>query len=309
VPIVLRPFEGRPVLLYNKETRAANPMRCVEFKNTTGLTLEGGPVTVLEAGSYVGEAMLETTKPDDQRLVPYAVELGVSVLDNIDSHSDRVHRVVVKKGSLSTYFLEIQQTTYHFNNKSAVEQTLYLDHARLEKEWKLVDTEPHETTENYWRFKLPLPPKQTIKFVVKQKHSLRQVHSLAELTKQRLGTWVDQKYLDAKTEAALKRVVDLREQQVDVEAQLQRLEQERASIHAEQKRIRENLQSLGDRASEKNLRERFIKTLETQEDRLEAMDREAREITKVVGGIASVCQWSAGPPVEDPRSGSSRAHG
>jgi hypothetical protein len=37
VPIVLRPFEGRPVLLYNKDTRAENPMRCVEFKNTTGL--------------------------------------------------------------------------------------------------------------------------------------------------------------------------------------------------------------------------------------------------------------------------------
>src|SRR5262249_48916854 len=59
VPIVLRPFEGRPVLLHNKQTRAENPMRCVEFKNTTGLTLEGGPVTVLEGGSYVGEAMLE----------------------------------------------------------------------------------------------------------------------------------------------------------------------------------------------------------------------------------------------------------
>ena len=67
VPIVLRAFEGRPVLLYNKATRAENPMRCVEFKNTTGLTLEGGPVTVLEGGSYVGEAMLETVKPDEQR--------------------------------------------------------------------------------------------------------------------------------------------------------------------------------------------------------------------------------------------------
>src|SRR5262249_35644265 len=73
VPIVLKGFEGRPVLLYNKQTRAENPMRCVEFKNTTGLTLEGGPVTVLEAGSYVGEAMLETMKPAEQRLVPYAV--------------------------------------------------------------------------------------------------------------------------------------------------------------------------------------------------------------------------------------------
>ncbi len=46
VPIVLRAFEGRPVLLHNSRTRRDNPMRCVELKNTTGLTLEGGPVTV-----------------------------------------------------------------------------------------------------------------------------------------------------------------------------------------------------------------------------------------------------------------------
>src|SRR5207247_7572403 len=50
VPIVLRPFEGRPVLLHNRQTRPENPMRCVELHNTTGLTLEGGPVTVLEGG-------------------------------------------------------------------------------------------------------------------------------------------------------------------------------------------------------------------------------------------------------------------
>src|SRR5262249_50272226 len=54
VPIVLRPFEGKPALLYNSRTRRANPMRAVEFRNTTGLTLEGGPVTVLEGGNYVG---------------------------------------------------------------------------------------------------------------------------------------------------------------------------------------------------------------------------------------------------------------
>ena len=121
------------MLLYNKQTRADNPMRCVEFKNTTGLTLEGGPVTVLEAGSYVGEAMLETTKPDDERLVPYAVELGVHVLDNIDSHSDRVHRIVIRRGQLRAHYLQIEKTTYHFNNKSDVPQMVYLDHPRARR--------------------------------------------------------------------------------------------------------------------------------------------------------------------------------
>jgi hypothetical protein len=278
VPIVLRPFEGRPVLLYNKATRAENPMRCVEFKNTTGLTLEGGPLTVLEGGSYVGEAMLETTKPDDQRLVAYAVELAVTALDNVDSHDDRVYRVVIRKGVLKTQYTQVRQTAYSFNNKSDAEQTVYLDHPRGGKEWKLLDTpEPHEVTENYWRFRFALPAKKVSKFVVREQHVLSQQFGLSDVSDQQLAYWVEQRYLDAATEKLLRKVVDLRQQAAGIEAQIARLEKERDGIHAEQKRIRDNLGSLGDRPSEKDLRERFVRTLNAQEDRLEAIERELRQ--------------------------------
>jgi hypothetical protein len=278
VPIVLRPFEGRPVLLYNKATRAENPMRCVEFKNTTGLTLEGGPLTVLEGGSYVGEAMLETTKPDDQRLVPYAVELAVTVLDNVDSHDDKVHRVIIRKGTLKAQYTQVRQTTYSFNNKSDAEQTVYLEHPRGGREWKLLDTpEPHEVTENYWRFRFALPPKKVSKFVVRQQQVLSQQFGLSDVSDQQLAYWISQRYLDKATEKLLRKVVELRQQAAGIEAQIARLEKERDGIHAEQKRIRENLGSLGDRPSEKELRERFVRTLNTQEDRLEAIGSELRQ--------------------------------
>lgn len=279
VPIVLRPFEGKPVLLYNKQARAENPMRCVEFKNTTGLTLEGGPVTVLEGGTYVGEAMLETTKPDDKRLVPYAVELSVTVLDNVESHNDTVHRVVIRGGLLWTHFMQVLQTTYHFNNKSDTAQTLYLDHPRQGAEWVVFDTPAaDETTESYWRFKFALSAKQVTKFVVKQKLTLQRQHGLADLASETLSYWLDHRYLDATTAQVLKQVVELRGQQAAIDEQIKRLEQERTTIHAEQKRIRENLQSLGDRPSEKDLRERFVRTLGTQEDRLEAIGREVETL-------------------------------
>jgi hypothetical protein len=280
VPIVLRAFDGRPVLLHNKQTRPENPMRCVEFKNTTGLTLEGGPVTVLEGGSYVGEAMLETLKPDEQRLVPYAVELAVSVLDNVDSHEDEVSRVVIRDGRLTTYRRKILQTTYTFNNKSDAEQTLYLDHARQMKEWELFDTpEPAEITENYWRFRFLLPAKKVTKFVVRQRYPSHYIHSLSDLNDNRLGYWLEQRYFDKKTEQVLRSVVEERHQSAEHEQNIIRLQEEREKIHADQKRIRENLQSLGDRASEKDLRERFVRSLNGQEDRLEKIEVEIKEQT------------------------------
>ena len=236
VPIVLRSFEGRPVLLYNKATRAENPMRCVEFKNTTGLTLEGGPVTVLEGGSYVGEAMLETTKPDDLRLVPYAVELAVTVLDNVNSHDDRVHRIFIHQGQLRSDYTHVRQTTFTFNNKGDSEQTVYLEHPRDGKEWELQDPpEPNEITENHWRFRFLLPGKKVTHFVVQQHRMLYNLFVLGDITDHYLSYWIEQRYLDARTERVLRLIVQLRQQAATLEEQIKRLEKERETIHGEQK--------------------------------------------------------------------------
>jgi hypothetical protein len=278
VPIVLRDFDGRPVLLYNKQNRAENPMRCVEFKNTTGLTLEGGPVTVLETGNYVGEAMLETIKPDEERLVPYCVELAVRVHDHVDSHDEQVRRIVLRRGTMTSHYANVTQTTYHFDNKGDAEQIVWLEHPRPSKEWTLLDTsEPKEITENFWRFRFLLPAKKTVKFVVRQRLMMHASFSLTQLTPHLLDVWIEQKFLDRRTESALRQVFALQQNLGKLEASLSELNVERGQIHGEQKRIRENLQSLGDRPTEKDLRERFVRTLNTQEDRLEAIDRETKK--------------------------------
>ncbi len=270
VPIVLRSFQGRPVLLYNRDTRRENPLRCVEFKNTTGLTLEGGPVTVLEGGSYVGEAMLETLKPDEERLVPFAVELSVRVTDSIESHKEGVHRVVIRDRRLSTFRLQVQQTTYTLHNKSDTEHTVYLEHQRGGPAWQLFDTPaPHETTETYWRFRFVLPAKAVTPFVVRQRMTLEHAQIFSDISANQLGYWLEQRYVDARTEGVLRQVIEFQHQAAAAAEQFKQLQEESGRIHAEQERIRQNLQSLGDRPAEKELRQRFVRTLDAQEDRLE----------------------------------------
>jgi hypothetical protein len=296
-PIVLRSFEGRPVLLYNKETRAENPMRCVEFKNTTGLTLEGGPVTVLEGGSYVGEAMLDTLKPDEDRLIPYSVELGVSVLDNVDSHAEEVSRVVIRDRMLTTFREQRQQTTYSFNNKAGTEQTVYLDHTRG-GDWSLFETpEPLEVTENYWRFRFDLTARKVTRFVVRQRATLEHMQHFSTLNTEQLAFWIDWKRLDDKTRKALKQIVEAQHALADRDRQVNELRGDNTTIDAEQKRIRENLQALGDRAGEKQLRERYVQALNDQEDRLQQIAKEIKSRTEerekarvqldaLIGGLA-----------------------
>lgn len=283
VPILLKPFAGRSVLLYQKAARAENPMRCVEFENTTGLTLEGGPVTVLDQGSYVGEAMLDTMKPTEKRLVGYAVELAVRVLDNVDSSNDHVSRVTIRNGVLQTFRANVLKTTYTFVSKADKEQTLYLDHPRNGSAWELMDDQkPHEVTENFWRFRFPLPPNKTTKFAVRQQQTVSSAFGLHDVSEKLLTAWVSAKYLDKKTEKALRAALDQRIAVSTLEERQTRLGQERNGIHAEQKRIRDNLASLGERASEKELRERFVRTLGSQEDRLDAMTAEEKALAAEV---------------------------
>ncbi len=274
VPIVLKPFTGKPVLLYQKHARAENPIRCVEFENTTGLTLEGGPVTVLDSGSYAGEAMLDTLKPKEQRLIGYAVELAVRVTDKVDSHTTAVTRVVIHEGTLVASSEQVQETVYTFASKSDSEQVVYLDHPRL-SDWELTNTPtPHEVTDNFWRFKFPLPPNATTRFEVKAHRPFTQAFHLMNSHEPQLATWVASGYLNVASEKAIRSAFAIRAKVAEYDEQINRLEQERAKLHEEQKRIRENLTALGDRASEKDLRERYVRTLGKQEDRLEVIEKE-----------------------------------
>jgi hypothetical protein len=280
VPIVLRSFEGRPVLLYNKHNRVENPMRSVELKNTTGLTLEGGPVSVQEGGSYVGEAMLDTLKPDEQRLVPYAVELSVHVLDNVESHESNVSRVIIRNRILTFFRGKEQKTTYTFHNKGEVEQLIYLEHGRSQR-WELVDTPaPHEITEGYWRFRFALPAKKVTAFTIQQRIVTHYDLGLADAADNQLAFWIEQRYFDKKTEKVLGQVFALRRETAVQEERIVRLQQERETIHQEQQRIRQNLEAVGDRPAEKALRVRFVRTLNDQEDRLERISQDIKDAEK-----------------------------
>ncbi len=271
VPILLKPFAGKSVLLYQKQARAENPMRCVEFENTTGMTLEGGPITVLDSGSYVGEAMLDTMVPKETRLVGYSVELAVRVLDNIESDNQRVSRVRIKQGTMTAYYGQVQKTVYAFASKSDKEQVLYLDHPRP-SEWKLVDSPtPHEITENYWRFKFALPPNAATKYPLTIERPLSHNYALIDASESQFEGWTRLGYLDPMTEKVIRASFVVRTKMAGFEQTIRDLDAERTRIGAEQERIRANLVPLGERASEKELRERYIRTLNAQEDRIVAI--------------------------------------
>ena len=278
VPIVLEPFRGRGVLLYNAETRDRNPLSAVELENTTGLTLEGGPVTVIEGDTYSGEAMVETIKPEETRLVPYSVELGVVVDSSSQVKAEHVHRARISRGVLHAYSYEQRCVLYAARNKSGRARTLYVEHRR-EHGWGLVEPEnAHETTPGFYRFKVDLAERGTTELKVSERHEIESRYALVNATSETILDYRASRYIDDRVLEALKHVVELKERAARLDAQTAEANAQIATIGNDQHRIRENLKSIGEAHDERRLRTTLVEKLLGQEQQLDALGARAREL-------------------------------
>jgi hypothetical protein len=285
VPILQKPFEGTRVAVYNPAVREKNPMSAVLFKNTTGMTLEGGPLTVLEGETYVGEAMLETMKPDEERLVPFSVELGCTVTIDNESELQTVHTARITHGTLYLHRYRIEKTVYLVRNKLERELDLYLEH-RFKEGWKLTEPEtPIEKTESFYRFRLPAPPRKTTRFVVAEKGDMVESWQIQNVDRKQIGMWLEKRYIGSDTQQALERLVEIGDKAATLDHWIQQRQNEIEEIYSNQERLRENLQALGSSRDEQGLRERYIEALSVEEDRLGDLRQQLQQWREEKGAI------------------------
>lgn len=273
VPILSAALSGKRVAIYNQGIRDKNPLSAIWLENTTGLTLEGGPLTVLEDEAYVGESMLETLKPGEKRLVPYSVELGCVVAIDHESDVRDVHAVRIVNGVFHLLRFKIARTIYRVTNKTDAPIDLFLEH-RFEPGWRLVDTpKPLETTESYQRFRFDVPKGET-KFVVSEQGDQWESVYLNQTTRDHLKVWTASRYLDQAAHDALARIVGLNERVAESMRRQSELQRLIAEIGEKQKRVRENLGALRDSRDEQRLRERYVAELTRDEDELARLNAE-----------------------------------
>jgi len=296
VPIVAKEIEGQIIDLYNKKVRANNPLAAVRLKNSTGLTLEGGPLTVLQGGSYAGEALVKTLKPDEQRYITYAVDLGLHVNTKTGSKSEQVDRVVINRGIIRMHRGIIETKTYNLDNKNTRPKTVVIEHP-YHANWKLLNKEkPIEITENFLRFEVEAPGLEITKFIVREMRDSWESIMASNLTPDDIIIFAQKRYFSENTQKQLEEIVALKAEIVTIDRDLKTLKKDRNQIFKDQQRLRENLRGLRQTVEEKNLRSRYIKQLDQQETRLEKLrDREKdldhqrtakqRELNKLLGTL------------------------
>ena len=187
VPVLRSPIESKKLSVFNPALHPTHPLKAFYLTNTTKQFLAQGPLTVYEDGSATGQARIADVKPNDNRLVAYALDLDVPVRKE-DKAVERtpVSRKIVK-GDLRTVARLKDVTKYEVSNNGKQPATVWVTHV-IRPEWKLIaPAKIVEKTPDLYRFEVVVPPgeKATVEVIEEREettYSLVNVHCVAWLS-------------------------------------------------------------------------------------------------------------------------------
>jgi hypothetical protein len=289
VPIVGAHLTYSKDLLYNGRQLPDHPVATLRFRNETGLTLERGPVTVIEGGEYVGEAILPFTAAGAQVTVPYAVELGARVQENSGSRSE-TRGLSVEGGYLLFEVWDVRWREYQVVNRTDRAITVLVEHPRRPGYEPFDVPEPRERTGEHLRFALGVRPGEESTLRVQER---RLTHRKEELRRQSLANlqrYLRQGFLDRRTLDRLSKLLILWESIGDYQAKLKELAAERDKLYTAQGQIRDNIAALSQGGKEGALRARYVEQLEGTEERLAALEKQRREIQATIDQVEAEVQ-------------------
>src|SRR5262245_34734954 len=247
IPILQNEIEGQRVSLYNRKAREQNPMSALYLNNTTGLTLESGPLTVIENDTYAGEALMGRVKPGEKRFITYAVDLGCRVSVKEDEAEGKAFLIEIINGQIRMHYKQTKTTIYTLNNLTEGAKTVYLEHPYAKDEkWQLIKTaKPVETTEEYHRFKVVVAPKTTTQFSVGEELPESHTYALTNITTNEIQVFVKSNYLTPEMKQSLEGLTELKAQVAATSREIAEKQGEINTITRDQERMRENLRALG----------------------------------------------------------------
>jgi len=284
VPILSRRLPCRRELLYNKQKLPAHPVVSLRLTNATGLTLERGPVTVLTDGDYAGEAVVPFTRTDGELIIPFAVELGMTIAEQYSS--ERHTRGISVRGEyLLIQEYDLRHTSYHLTSTLAEPVDVVIEHTPLDG-YELTDTpEPVEQSAGFVRWSVTCAPHTRTIFAVHERRLQSRRELVKNLNGRQLQNYLQSRVLDAATVHALEEVLQRYHQIDTLRQRIQAGTNENKSIYQRQEQIRGNLNSLGREGEEGALRKRYVDELNRLEDQLLALSTEEQRLKQQIAGL------------------------
>ena len=266
LPFLQQKIGARKLLVYS-DSYGLNPRDAAELTNNTGKTLDGGPITVYDDGSYAGEALVETLPMSDKRLISYGVDLGTRVTTAFNSSKEVVREIHFQRGILTARSAMQETKTYTIKNVDAKAKTLVIEHSQRQG-YTLMERKPSETTPSAYRFEVKLAASGTEIFPVHEEHVYDQTLSVSNLTPDVLAVYVQNKTLNAAARQQLDQIAQKKSEVAANDAALRQVEADINSLTQDQTRIRSNIESLNRVNGQQDQVQQYARQLAAAETKL-----------------------------------------
>lgn len=278
LPFLQQKVNSRKILIF-QESQGANPRSAAELSNSTGKTLDGGPITVYDGGVYAGEALMETLKAGDKRMISYAVDQGTRITTKLDSTRSNIQQISASRGIVTTRYSMQENKVYTIRNIDDKAKTLIIEHP-IRENYKLVDMKATETTTNAYRFEVKLTPKSETKFDVKEEYPYYESTQISNLNSDQIGDFIRGRAISDSGKRQLQVIADRKRQIAELDAQLAGIETEINDTTRDQDRMRQNISSLNSVSGQQDQVQRYARDLSNSEGRLATLRDQQRDSRK-----------------------------
>lgn len=277
IPIVQTQMEGERVAVYNEAVRKDRPFSGVLLKNITDLTLEAGSMTVIDGNAYAGEALMERLKAKEQRLISFALDLGTSIRVRPKQDREPARLVKALNGVLQVHYFQTEEKVYSISNQADRPKVVYIEFP-IRYGWELSDNSPKPdyTTQSFYRFRVELKAFEEKELTIALKNPRIDSYQISSVNKDQLEFFITMRYIDEPTRIRIAKLIDLREAIGQSDLKLRSLQADVTTIEADQRRLRENIESLSKTAEAKALIARYIAKAGEQETRMEQIETERK---------------------------------
>ncbi|MCC7147557.1 MAG: DUF4139 domain-containing protein [Phycisphaeraceae bacterium] len=276
--ILSQDISAEKVSIYNAAVLDKHPLHGAYLMNSTGTALMAGPITVLDGGAYAGDAQLDDMAVSEKRLLSYAVDLDMTV-DPSAQTSSRISAAQIVRGVLQLTRLTEHTQTYRVLNKSDTARTLLIEHPVMPQARLIEPGNVEEKTDELYRFRLTVKPKETTEFPVRQQETDSQAIVLLNQPLNTLMVYVRQGEIHPSVRDALSKAMAMKQELSKLQEAKAQLTRQIQQITNDQQRLRENLKTV---EAGSNLGKRYLAKLNEQEDQLDQAQAQADDLDKQI---------------------------
>jgi len=274
LPIVNKPVEGARISIYNEGTHAKFPLLALRMKNTSGVHLTQGPVAVFESTGYAGDAHLLDLRPDEDRFVSYAVDLGTEVEPIAANVAPTLTTIRIEKGLLYATAKAREGRTYNVKNRSTHDRTVVIEYPYRAGYRLAGKTKPKERTRDVYRFEVKVTGGKSAGLEVVEERDLVEQVSLCGCEEQVLHHLLKGVTTSDEIKQTIEKALDLKAKLSALQHELGQRTGQLQEIAKDQERLRANLKEMPQSAAAYR---RYLEKFDRQETEIERLQKEVRE--------------------------------